>query len=619
MTSPEMFDMNAPAARLLPDDPAVVDLLSFDAIAQTITDALLDQQLDPVALGLSGNWGSGKTTVLNLVESEVRRRATEQRLIVVVRTAPWRYDPTVGAKETLIGEVLTAVQGELARVEHPSEKAKNLVKALAARVNWAKALKIAATTAVTLQLPNPADLVDLVRPKSDAPEAARGLEQFRSEFAELLSSDELAHVHGVVVLVDDLDRCLPATVVDSLEAMRLFLDVPKMSFVIAADEDRVADAIRTRFSTIEVPPEESEDAEDPARLYLHKIVQTAFPLPALSSFDTLAYLLLLQLQSRLRTVEALTELIEQCEEIRRQGGGQESLTAIDGINFEQELAFASRLTPLLHEKMHGNPRRIKRFLNDLEVRQVVAKRRGIELDAAVIGKLMVLEVVLPSEFKRLLTWFAAGELRDRLQRLEANASGSHSQLPAAVDGDAGAAEESDTTDGGEFSDALIRWAKLVPPLGELDISPYLTLAASFAGVILVDKKLPERLRDIASNLLSDGRIEQSSVTEDDLDALGEGDLVNLVEHIGRTLQDQPHRQKPAVNALLRIARRSPSVVDNVSTALRMLPSSEVRISTPMQFRKDDAPAVREVLPSWLGGASEIPRRAIQSAIEQGNS
>lgn len=99
-----MSDTDAHGLRLLPDDPAVVDLLSFDAIAQTITDALLDEQLDPVALGHSGNWGSGKTTALNLVEREVRRRATEQRKIIVVRTAPWRYDPTVGVKETLIGE-----------------------------------------------------------------------------------------------------------------------------------------------------------------------------------------------------------------------------------------------------------------------------------------------------------------------------------------------------------------------------------------------------------------------------------------------------------------------------------------------------------------------------------
>jgi len=76
--------------------------------------------------------------------------------------------------------------------------------------------------------------------------------------------------------------------------MRLFLSVPKMSFVIAADEDRVADALRDRYPRAE--PGDPE--EEPARLYLHKIVQTTLKLPALSRFDTEAYLLLLQLQTR---------------------------------------------------------------------------------------------------------------------------------------------------------------------------------------------------------------------------------------------------------------------------------------------------------------------------------
>jgi hypothetical protein len=39
------------------DDPAAVDLLSFDAIAEVVTDALLDDRLDPIALGISGSCG----------------------------------------------------------------------------------------------------------------------------------------------------------------------------------------------------------------------------------------------------------------------------------------------------------------------------------------------------------------------------------------------------------------------------------------------------------------------------------------------------------------------------------------------------------------------------------
>ncbi len=84
-----------------------------------------------------------------------------------------------------------------------------------------------------------------------------------------------------------------------MEAIRLFLSVPKMSFVIAADEDRVSDAIRTRFRDTGIPPEPGREGEEPAKLYLHKIVQTTVPLPTLSRFDTQAFLLLLQLEPTL--------------------------------------------------------------------------------------------------------------------------------------------------------------------------------------------------------------------------------------------------------------------------------------------------------------------------------
>ncbi|WP_217368015.1 P-loop NTPase fold protein [Streptomyces griseorubiginosus] len=43
-----------------------MDLLSFDAVAKTVVQAVLDDALDPVTVGISGAWGSGKTTVLRL-------------------------------------------------------------------------------------------------------------------------------------------------------------------------------------------------------------------------------------------------------------------------------------------------------------------------------------------------------------------------------------------------------------------------------------------------------------------------------------------------------------------------------------------------------------------------
>ena len=587
--------------RLLADDPALVDLLGFEAIARTITDALLDVDLDPIALGLSGTWGSGKSTVLNLIEHTIASQQADKSKVLVVRTVPWRYDPAEGAKASFIGDVLGAVAVELDKHETKSDKAKKLIKSLAARVDWAKAIKMAATTAVTLQLPNAADLVDLVKPKSDKAKDARGLAEFRSEFKELMALDELKDVRTVVVLIDDLDRCLPTTVVETLEAMRLFLDVPKMSFVIAADELRVAEAISTHFDRTNVPDEESTDFEDPSRLYLHKIVQTSFSLPALSSFDTLSYLLLLTLTRR--NAPQFDQLVTQCVTIRREGGSAEDLTPIEGMDFASELTFASRVTPILHEKLHGNPRRIKRFLNDLEVRLSVANRRGIELNPAVIAKLMVLESILDKDFERLLGWFGAGELREKLARLESIANGTPQP-------DGEPAVE------GEFSDALIRWAKLDPAVAEINLAPYLTLAASFAGVFLVDTKLPERLRDLASGLLSDSRRDTSAATDAALDGLGEGDRLNLIEHLGRVLRDQPNLQKTAVASALRLARRYPDLVGNVAEALQELNGRDVALSTPLLFHAGDDAQVFAVLDVWDASAPEMTKRAIANAKGQ---
>jgi hypothetical protein len=614
------------------DDPASVDLLSFDAVAQTVADALLDDALDPVALGLSGSWGSGKTTVLNLVAQELDRRKTAEQKVLVIQTDPWRYDPSTGAKESLIAEVLDALAAEVASSATKTDKARQLLVRLGKRIDWAKAIKLAAKSSLTLQIPDFDKLVELVKPKEDDKESVRGLEEFRDEFAELLASDDLAHIRAVAVLVDDLDRCLPETVVQSLEAMRLFLAVPKMSFVIAADEERVADAIRTRFTATGRPDESDDGQQDPATLYLHKIVQTTIPLPTLSHFDTQAYLLLLQMQATAEP-EQLAPLIDRCAQIRRGGGSIDDIGELDGLAMDDELAFASRLTPLLYEKLRGNPRYIKRFLNDLHVRQSVASRRGISLDPAVVAKLMAIEALMKPEFKLMLDWFAKGQMRDHLERLEDEAGRPAQPSTTTADGQdepngAGKAtprprgsssarrsRAAIPTTSGQFSQAMVRWAKLAPPLRGLDLSPYLTLAASFAGITLIDDSLPERLRDIAANLLSESRREQASVTDAELDELGDGDATDLLRHIGRTMRDQPIKQKAGANAVLRIARRRPGVVTTAREALLMLPPSDLTIATPMQFKTDDPTPIRGVLTTWKGKLPEGPvKRAVQSAL-----
>lgn len=609
------------------DEPSGRDLLSFLAVAETVADAVLDDALDPIALGLSGSWGAGKTSVLELVKQEVQRRADAANTrVLVVSTQPWSYDPAVGPKESLIAEVLDALKGEIDTTV--GDEAQNLLLKLAKRVRWAKALKMAALTSITLQLPKVEDVLDLVNEdpvEGETEPAERGLAQFRDEFAALLESEGLKHISRVVVLVDDLDRCLPETVVETLEAIRLFLSAKGMSFVIAADEDRVADAIAKRLGT---PDDERSTGESPAELYLHKIVQTTIPIPALSQFDTQAYLFLLLAESKLEPA-AFDGLVSSTAELRLRTGSLDELAPPTGVDLTADLATASRLTPLLYEKFRGNPRRIKRFLNDLHVRQSVASRRGISLASDAVAKLMMLERLLEDDFKTVLDWLAQAKLRDQLQALdraandvrapevseseEEPAAGAPkkkaSPKPATKDAEPAAPEE-------QFSDSLIRWAKLPPKLDASDISGYLYLAASFAGIELVSNALPQRLRDIASALTSSVQVDRTAITDDSLRAISVPDSKLLIGYLGSLTRDQPALQQYSVPGMLRLMRTHPGTEAATFSALKLLPPGEIRAGTVMLLQPEQAGLFEAVLDAWDTTLASKPVRNAVKEVRQ---
>ena len=112
------------------------------------------------------------------------------------------------------------------------------------------------------------------------------MDAFREEFEELLHQ---ADINRLAVLVDDLDRCMPETAIETLEAIRLFLFVPKSAFVIAANEDMIEYAVRQHFPDMPV----ATGSATYARNYLEKLIQVPFRLPSLGYTETHIHITLL--------------------------------------------------------------------------------------------------------------------------------------------------------------------------------------------------------------------------------------------------------------------------------------------------------------------------------------
>lgn len=76
------------ALKLWDDNPSLIDLLGFDAVVAPMIEAIATPDVDPLALGVHSPWGGGKSTVLNLIEENLR----SDKAVVVIRTDPWQYD-----------------------------------------------------------------------------------------------------------------------------------------------------------------------------------------------------------------------------------------------------------------------------------------------------------------------------------------------------------------------------------------------------------------------------------------------------------------------------------------------------------------------------------------------
>lgn len=572
------------ATPLWSDNPSAVDLLGFADIAAPALEAVGRDHLDPVAVGIVGWWGSGKSTILGLIESDLRG----QTGVLVVSTRPWEYDPVTDPKATLIAEVLTVLHQHAEKSKDLKDEVKERFKKLAGRVRWSKAITLAANTALTFSLPKIEDIVGIFG-EGEEPEDPT-LQGFRDEFAGLL--EELPDVKRVVVVVDDLDRCLPPAVIATLEAIKLFLSVEKMAFVLAYDDRLVTHAIAERYQP-------SARATEMASEYLEKIVQIPVPVPTLGLGDTEAYLALTLLETHITDKEAFRKVIEHCDEQRRSGQARVFEKLPEGLIPEAavgDVALAAVLAPILFRELGGNPRRLKRFLNAYWIRSTIAKRRGVALEPPALAKLMVLEQLYPTEFERVLGWLTNGELDTRLAALE------------------GGEREEKTS--GEASPKLRDWAELEPSLATLELEPYLRLAAALHRVAAGAIGLRADLRDLADELSSSGDQTRKKAQET---ASGKSvdDRVDLVRELVRRMRLEPQRQADYGDSIGALARPSAEVAKEAVALLREFDVAEVKVALPIRLVVDPAnptPAMVELLREWAK-ADRIPGQVARSIDE----
>jgi len=647
------------------DNESTEDLLGFQYLAGAVVSIVKNENLLPATIGVFGDWGGGKSTLIEIVRAQLTSEEERKGGTVVLSFNGWLFEGYEGAKTALMGTILEELQEHETFKNKASGKAKKLLKSLFRRVDWMKstlgvgklvAAHFAGPGAPALIIGGAADIASVAREaakkveeidpekvkeyikegdkdaEKDEPETRRQIQNFRKDFEELLKE---AGITRLVITIDDLDRCSPDTIIPTLEAIKLFLFVPRTAFIIGADEELVRYAVRRRF------PELPGDRREVGRDYLEKLIQFPIRIPALGRAEVESYMGLL-------FATASKDLTPEQKKLVRAKIGEASTEALTTASFnisvarellkplpqllEDDLGMVERVAPLLGTIMNGNPRQCKRFLNTLLLRLEMARSKGITLKQRVLAKLMLLEYFRTEAFRRLAeiqfaqdgTPKELGDMEKAIRPQNDAQQIKEAELQTVSDAPKKSpAKKAATPDASELSpefalwtaDPWIReWLSMEPALAGEDLRAYYFFSRDNLGLLgtagqrlsLAARKVLDKLKSSSNAVRLAGLKELKESSEADANAVFEA----LVERAKR--EEDLGAQSASLKPMIDAAQERPALLLQLITAVKALPERTLPLWAPVSIQNackghpDAERAFKEILATWSKSTVNVP-------------
>lgn len=264
-----------------------------------------------LVVGVFGEWGSGKSNLLQLVHDDFNRQqqADNPLPVIVVPFNPWRYEKEEHLLVPLLKNMRLVIEQHvrdnktlwerLGVLEHLQQGGRFLGVAATA---FLRALKGKAKIGVA-EVEFDFDKFikngeEGMKPEEVPRSALDSLESYYFEFEHRLRDYTAGEkAFRLLFLIDDLDRCLPEKAVEMLESIKLFLDVEGCAFVLALDDEVVERGIIHRYRDyIFQGNGQRLDDKSLAQLpitgpeYLEKIIHLPFRLPQPSRVEIRQFL-----------------------------------------------------------------------------------------------------------------------------------------------------------------------------------------------------------------------------------------------------------------------------------------------------------------------------------------
>ena len=301
----------------------------------------------PITIALQGEWGSGKTSLMNLLRYNLCDVNDAPYFPVWINT--WQYSLMKTPSQAIMS-ILEGIINQIGAL-HPSDQkwaeSKRKIGGLFKKMASVGTKMVAGTVGIDGGVVD-----DLFEGKGSA---ASDISQLKEEIAKLideaLSKD--TSKQGFTFYIDDLDRIDPPVAVEILELLKNIFDLEKCVFILAIDYDVVIKGLKPKFGEL------TDANEREFRSFFDKIIQLPFSMPV-ASYSVDSFL-----------VDALGKI--------------EFFT-------DQELkdpSLAEKLSEITRLSVGTNPRSLKRLTNTLALISIIYEEQtGAQNNITVLDKLI---------------------------------------------------------------------------------------------------------------------------------------------------------------------------------------------------------------------------------------
>ena len=560
------------------DSETELDFLDYDYLIQTVQSIITDDTLLPASIGVYGDWGSGKSSLMYMCKE---RLMEEDKKIKCLVFNGWLFENYEDAKTATLGTILD----EISKEKNLTKKAKDIIKGLYKSIDKFKLVKsilkygtdflvtgglnsihgitmnqALRTTQEKIEATEIERVQSAVTNELNNKELREDIKKFQKEFTSLL---EKTKINRLVVFIDELDRCRPDTILETLEAIKLFLFEGKVAFVIGADERHISYAVKSKFKDIEGVQ------IDIGKEYLEKLIQYPIRIPQLNADEMEIYIACLLLQSELEEnnfQKALSWIIEKKKEDFEKFkinsvGKLFSDTENIHVKIVESLSIANQLAFVLSNGLHGNPRQCKRFLNSMYMRLQMASYKNKQLDKKILAKIMMLEYIKPRIFNKIAEMASNNTLSKELELFEN-----------------GISDKADELKIWREDDWFLNWCKIKPELSTENLNTYFyfTRTSLDEKISRISTFLSPKAQEILGQLLSKTDIKIQQAIKSIIN-ISDSDAATILEAMNSAMLAETVISKELMKAFLQFARQRTELTNDTLGYLQSFSGAQISL------------------------------------------